>query len=192
MPTSPKKSLLKPVAKLDEDAQVVPIDSVRQHPKNARRSDMESIKESIRENGFYGALVVQRSTNLILVHNHAWQAARELGHKTIPVRFYDCDDETAERIVLVDNRTSDRGTYDDRLLASALKSLAETPKGLAGTGYSPSDLAVLERALVPAVPPVDFPKFDEGAGSSLVHKCPKCGFRFGAPGSGSKHPGPIQ
>jgi 3'-phosphoadenosine 5'-phosphosulfate sulfotransferase (PAPS reductase)/FAD synthetase len=109
----------------------VPIGSVQPHPKNARQGDIGAICESIKANGFYRPLVVQRSTTYILAGNHAWRAAAMLGMERVPVAYIDCDDETALRILLVDNRTNDLASYDDAALAELLQSLPS----LEGTGY---------------------------------------------------------
>jgi hypothetical protein len=47
----------------------------------------------------------------------------DLGWDEIDVYWVDCDDETAKRINLVDNRSADLGEYDSRALADLLRSL---------------------------------------------------------------------
>lgn len=59
--------------------EVVPIDSVRPHPQNPRRGNVDAIAQLIRANGFRGALVVQRSTGYILAGNPRWLAAKKAG-----------------------------------------------------------------------------------------------------------------
>ena len=117
----------------------VPIDMVSPHPENPRVGNVDAIADSILTNGFYGALIVQKSTNHIIAGNHRWKAAVQLGMKTVPTIMVDVDDEAAVRILLADNRTSDLGTYDDSALAALLSSLPN----LDGTGYTPDDLSEL-------------------------------------------------
>jgi len=112
----------------------VPLDAIRTHPKNPRRGDIDAIAASIRANGFYGALVVQRSSGFILAGNHRFLAAKKLGFSSVPVLFVDVDDRVAEKILLADNRTSDLAEYDDEALAELLSSLAQDDE-LEGTGY---------------------------------------------------------
>jgi ParB-like chromosome segregation protein Spo0J len=113
------------------------------HPQNPRQGDVGAIHESIAENGFYGALVVQRSSGRILAGNHRAQAAKAAGLQQLPALVLDVDDETATRILLVDNRTNDLASYDEAALAGLLLSIDE----LAGTGYTLDDLEALQHKL---------------------------------------------
>lgn len=85
------------------------------HPQNPRRGNLAAIVASIRSNGWFGVLVAQRSTRYVLAGNHRLAAAIELGYATVPVQWLDCDDRTALRILLADNRTSDLARYSDDL-----------------------------------------------------------------------------
>lgn len=116
------------------------------HPQNAREGDVGAIHESIERNGFYGALVVQKSTGHVLKGNHTLRAAAHAGAKSLPVIEVDCDDETAMRILLADNRTSDLATYDTDALIAALKGVAPD---LTGTGFDGDDLDALIRSTQP-------------------------------------------
>jgi hypothetical protein len=121
----------------------VPIDSVRPYARNPRRGSTALIRESLETHGQYRPLVVNRRTSEVLAGNHTWQAARDLGWAEIAVTYVDVDDQTAARIVLVDNRSSDLATYDDRELADLLASLDDFD----GTGYVDDDLAALLESL---------------------------------------------
>ena len=115
---------------------------IKQHPQNPRRGDDEAVGESIDVNGFFGAVLVQRSTGHILAGNTRWRAMRKRKAKSLPGFWIDCDDETALRILLADNRTSDLAVYDDATLRDLLVQL-EQQAGLIGTGYTDADLAAL-------------------------------------------------
>lgn len=113
------------------------------HHRNPRRGDVKIIAESLDKNGQYRAIVVNRGTltgrpNEVLAGNHTLLAARELGWATIEATFVDVDvdDDAATRIVLADNRTADRGTYDHESLMELLNDLPD----LVGTGYTADDL----------------------------------------------------
>lgn len=126
---------------LAHQIEIVPTDRLTLHPKNPRQGDVGGIYESISENGFYGTLVVQRSTGYVLVGNHRLIAAREAGLEEVPVFYVDVDDERALRILLVDNRTNDRASYNEAELTDLLKALSEDSReGLSGTGYDGEDL----------------------------------------------------
>ena len=81
--------------------------------------------------------MVNRPTGQILVGNHTYRAAVALGWPEVAVTYVDVDEAEARRIVLVDNRTADLGTYDDERLADLLTSVA---RDMTGTGYTTDDL----------------------------------------------------
>jgi hypothetical protein len=113
---------------------LVDIDSVSEWPDNPRSGDLEVLKESIRKNGFYAPIVVQRETNYVIAGNHRHQALREMGSTQVPVLFMDIDDIEATRMALADNRTSDLAFYNDEQLFALLDHLVQT-EGLEGSGY---------------------------------------------------------
>lgn len=131
---------------IEQDYEMVPVDRITTHPENARRGNIEVIRESIRTNGFYGACVVQRSTGHILVGNHRYLAAVEEGLAEVPVVWVDKDDWQARGLLLADNRSSDVGTYDDQLLIQLLQAASDDGL-LPGTGYDDHDIESLLVAL---------------------------------------------
>jgi DNA modification methylase len=114
----------------------VPTPSLTLYDRNPRRGNVAKIVESLRHNGQYRPIVVNRRTNQVLAGNHTLAAARELGWDEIAVTFVDVDDEQAARIALVDNRANDVAGYDDQMLADLLATLPD----LDGTGFEQSDL----------------------------------------------------
>jgi len=133
-------------------AEIVKISTLKPHPSNPRRGSVATIVESLKEHGQYRPIVAQRATGHIIAGNHTWQAAKELGWKDIAVTFVDVDDVEARRILLVDNRSSDLGIYDDEQLYELLKSTTEDYGSLLGTGYDQPALddlaAILEESLI--------------------------------------------
>jgi len=121
----------------------VKLDKLTPHPRNARQGDVGAIVSSLEAHGQYRALVVQKSTGYILAGNHTYRAMLALGWKDAHVNYLDVDDETALRILLVDNRSSDLATYDDDALASLLRELAGTETALVGTGFDGDELDAL-------------------------------------------------
>jgi hypothetical protein len=140
-----------------QEIQIVAIDSLTPHPRNARLGDVVAISESIVHNGFYGAVIVQKSSGHIIVGNHRWQAAKGTGADKIPCIMIDVTDEDAERIMLADNRTAELGGFDEAQLRDVLDGLAETSLGLAGTGYRQEDIDALLAGApdAAAAPPVN-------------------------------------
>jgi DNA modification methylase len=127
----------------EQEYELVPVGDIRPHPKNPRQGDVAAIVASIQANQFYGACTVQRSTGYILAGNHRWLAARECELTHIPVIWVDCDDATAVRILLVDNRTNDLASYDDPKLAEMLSDILREQGTLDGTGYDGGALDAL-------------------------------------------------
>ena len=110
---------------------VIPIGDVQPYPQNPRRGDVDAIAESLMAHGQYKPIVVDRKTNYILAGSHTWQAMQRLKWSSVNVTYVDVDEETAKRIVLADNRTSDLASYDDSALLALLESLPD----LDGTGF---------------------------------------------------------
>ena len=131
------------------------VDAIACHPKNARKGNVERIVESIRANGFYNPLIVQKSTNYILAGNHRYKAAVELGMETVPVVFVECDDRQARRIMLADNKTSDRGGYEKDALAELLQEVMGDG-GLIGTAWDATEVdKLLQEVQAGPAPTVD-------------------------------------
>lgn len=156
------------IQQLELDAELVDLAELTPHPDNPRQGDVGAICESIAANGWYGALVVQRSTGRIIVGNHRAVAAAQLGIERVPVVWLDVDDRTALRILLADNRTSDVADYDKAALADLLLGMAgDDPALLDGTGY---DADAVEKLLL-ETGAVDVPEVEE------PEHCPTCGQR---------------
>lgn len=151
-----------PAAVIAQGAELVPTDSLEQHPRNPRRGNVGAIVESIRANGFYAPLIVQLSRRRICAGNHRWLAARELGMPAVPVIWVDVDDDRALRILTVDNRSNDLAIYDDLALAEMLRDLRADTGTLAGTGFDDAALDEQLRALGIGIGEADFPALRTG------------------------------
>jgi hypothetical protein len=127
-------------AVLDQHFEMVEVRTLVTHPRNPNEGDYGAIQESVETNGFWGALVVQRSTRYVLVGNHRLVVARDAGITHVPVLWVDVDDTQALRILTGDNRTARLGSDKTDLLTEILIELAMSPTGLAGTGYDGDDL----------------------------------------------------
>lgn len=124
----------------------VPVTDLTPHPENARRGNVAAIVESLSTFGQYRPIVVQASTKHILAGNHTWQAATELGWKTVSAVLVDVDDTTAKRILVADNRLNDLAAYDHEALIDLLQSLEGD---LQGTGFTDEDVLDLLAAHTP-------------------------------------------
>ncbi|EMF20395.1 gp1 [Streptomyces gancidicus BKS 13-15] len=149
----------------------VPLARLRPYPGNAKIGNVPKILESLCRNGQYRSLVVREhddGTLTVLAGNHTLQALAahgpgDCGMATGPdsdrpcavcgnqpwepvarCEIVTCDDDTAARVNLVDNASSDAGTYDELALASLIDGLGDD---LTGTGYDEADLTRLVTAL---------------------------------------------
>lgn len=121
---------------------LVPIGELTPHPKNARNGDTDAIANSLQLHGQYRSIVAQESSHRILAGHHVYFAAMELGIEELEVELLDVDDDQAERIVLVDNRSADLGVTDPEALLGLI-ALAGGPEG---TGYTADEVDALRDA----------------------------------------------
>ncbi|MEU8040911.1 site-specific DNA-methyltransferase [Streptosporangium sp. NPDC049078] len=155
----------------------IPLDALTPFPGNAKRGDVNAILASLRRNTQYRSLVVREIENgplIVLAGNHTMQAFTAHGpgdcgqtakigdveqpcgvcrnqaawELTARCEIVRCDDDTARRINLADNRTPELGAYDNAALADLLDALGGD---LDGTGYTRVDLDELEESLRQAV-----------------------------------------
>jgi ParB-like chromosome segregation protein Spo0J len=127
----------------------VPLDELTPFPGNAKRGDVDQIRASLRRNGQYRSLVVREIPDgplIVLAGNHTMQALTAEGHHTARCEIVLCDDATARRINLVDNRAAELGDYDNEALAELLEPMAHD---LDGTGFTSEYLDDLLANLAP-------------------------------------------
>lgn len=152
----------------------IPIAELTRFPGNAKRGDVGKIRESIRRNGQYRALVVRQCDDglVILAGNHTHDAIAAEGHATARCEIVTCDDTTARRINLADNRTAELGEMDNDALAELLSYLDGDYEG---SGY--------DEAFVEAL--IDGPEPNPAAGLTDSDHVPE------APAEPTSKPGDI-
>lgn len=123
------------------DYELVGVETLREHPENPRRGDVDAIVAAIAANGWHGALLVQRATRYVLAGNHRLKAARILGMPEVPVLWCDVDAATARRLLVADNRASDLGGFDEAQLAAILAGSGPEDRG--AMLYTEADVALL-------------------------------------------------
>lgn len=139
-----------------EDLEItqVPLEELDHWPGNARRGVTSTIVDSMRNNGVFNPLVVQKNSNRIIIGNHRWEALKVLhaedpekwGDKA-PVMYLDVSDSRANKINLADNKTSDDAEWDDRLLVEQLAEIVEEEGTLEGTGFEDDEFDSLQALL---------------------------------------------
>lgn len=141
--------------------------------KNPRKGNVGAVAASLMAHGQYRPIVANIGTHTgrkleVLKGNHTLRAIRSLAQKhpddprwsTVQVHLIDVDEDQAMRIVLVDNKTSEKGGYDNAVLADMLGDLNETADGLGATGFTVSDLDELSSEL-PELGPDDYVDVDD-------------------------------
>lgn len=125
-----------------DDVVRVPINSLTPHPRNPRRGNVPVIRESLDSLGQFRPIVVnvRDGKNVIVAGHHLWRAAQESGLDEVLVLRVDVDEATHRRMMVIDNRSSDLGTYDDAALEALLLEV-RADGGLDATGYSEADMA---------------------------------------------------
>lgn len=145
--------------------QPVSLEDLQPFPGNARRGNVDLILDSLRANGQYKPLTVRRHGEalVILAGNHTylallrheeddragctdWELANDRpcqlciavdrDDPTALAHLIECDDATATRINLVDNKAADEGDYDQAALDAIVASL---DGDLVGSGYALSE-----------------------------------------------------
>jgi ParB-like chromosome segregation protein Spo0J len=162
-------------AVLPQSYELVEVRAIKPHPLNANVGDVEAIAESINAIGFYGALIVHRSTGHILAGEHRWRAARLGGLGELPAIVVECDDDTAERILVGDNAYARLARWDEGALVELLQRRQLAPLQLAATGITAEALGAMIRRAHP-----EAPSSFAGYGDDIEteHTCPACGYRW--------------
>lgn len=146
----------------------IEISKLKFYPGNARRGDIDLIADSLSKLGQYKPIVVNKD-GTILAGNHTVMAAQRLGWETIDVHRVDVDEDTAKRIVLVDNKANDQSTYDVEELVNLLTELPN----LDATGFTRDEVDELLESL-DALDDEDIPeppKDPQPEGHNLLVEC---------------------
>lgn len=132
------------------DAGKVPMGDIRPHPTNPREGDVGAVMESLQQFGQYRPIVVDQHGTILAGH-HVYWAANHLGWDSIWAVRIEVTEEQALKILLVDNRTADLGSYDDGSLSDLLHSISD----IRGTGYDMDDIAAIASGAAPTPRKVD-------------------------------------
>jgi ParB-like chromosome segregation protein Spo0J len=121
------------------------ISELVEHPRNPRRGVDAVVSRSITANGFYGAIIAHSATGYVLAGHTRRRALLAQGTTIAPVLWVECDDRTATRILLADNKTAELAEWDNDMLAEMLRDMGETE--YLGAGFTTYDLEALARQL---------------------------------------------
>lgn len=147
------------------DIEFVPIADVEKWPGNARVGDVGRIAASLETHGQFRPILLQRSSGRCIAGNHTHDAHLHLhamdederrlfresrgiepfdqynDYSTIAATWLDVDDDQAEEILLVDNKTQDEADYDWDALTEILTRRGNNE---AATGFTSEEVKALE------------------------------------------------
>lgn len=176
----------------DMRIEYVALDDLRKWPKNPKDHDLATLDESFNEFGYVDPIVVDEATGM-MVKGHGRLEQLEVRKKAnlepparvrvradgawmIPVvrgiRFK--NRRQAERYVVADNRISQLGGWDSRLLGELMKGW--DPSDLKGVGFSEKDLVHFV-----SLPDLDADPVTETEPTPSEYCCPKCHHEWSGP-----------
>lgn len=125
------------------------VDSLRHHPRNLATHDErnhEVVRSSLEDWGQVQNLVVQAGTGVVIAGNCRLDELRELGTAEVMVCEVACDDDEADRLAAVLNRSEELRGWEPGALAATLKGWREGGTDIARLGWDAKDFsAVLAR-----------------------------------------------
>ena len=148
-------------APVHRQTEIVPIDSLRPHPRNYKKhpeDQLAHIRASLRDNGWYRNIVIAQEGTILAGHG-VWEAAKLEGLTEAPVFRLPLDpnDPRALKVMTGDNELGKFAETDDRALTELLKEIKDADiDGLMGTGFEDAALAALVMVTRPASEMADF------------------------------------
>lgn len=116
------------------------------NPRAMPEDEMEKLKRSIERFGLVEPIVVRKRGNLVIGGHQRLEAARQLGHPTVPVVFVDVTDHEAKLLNLALNKI--QGRWDTMRLAALLQDLRTLPTSeLEISGFVKAEASAIIRAL---------------------------------------------
>lgn len=135
---------------LTQEIDKVKVSSLEEFPDNPNEGAQSALESSMERLGYYGALVVQKSTRRILAGNHRWAILmKESPGAEIPVIWLDVSDEEALAILVGDNHINRLGKDNNELLLKALKQIENDLNLLEATGYNEESIQALVDSVTP-------------------------------------------
>jgi len=138
----------KPQKTINDDKQHS-LDKIKTDPKNPKTHDarnIQAITKSLINFGQHRPIVVQKSTNIIIVGNGMYQAMRNLGWSHAWVVFVDDDNAQAIARKIADNKTSELGSWDTPVLEELVAELSVNLEDFEIPGFDKDELLELVEA----------------------------------------------
>jgi ParB-like chromosome segregation protein Spo0J len=95
------------------------------NPRHIPDAAVKKVATSIRELGWGAPLLARESDRRLIAGHTRYQAAKQLAHTIVPVRFIECSDAQADILALADNRLGEEADWDYKQLANVLRSFKD-------------------------------------------------------------------
>lgn len=178
----------------------LPIDDIQPDPRNPRAHEsIEDVKASILRFGFVDPVVHDdRTERIVAGHGRKealialrdqWRRDRQSvkvpdgitvkGDQWLAPVVYGLrteNDEEAAGLLVALNRLTETGGWIPQRTLDLLDEIAKATDGLAGIGFDDASIESLRKLAADAVPPDDFPEYDEDIATE--HTCPSCGYAW--------------
>ena len=133
---------------------LVPIESLKRHPRNPNThpdSQIKLLANIIAKSGFRSPIVVSKRSGFITKGHGRLDAAILLGMKSVPVDFQDYDSDESEMADMVaDNKIASMAEMDRAVLKEIMEELDTGAFDMLLTGF---DMAGIEELMTAAFPP---------------------------------------
>jgi ParB-like chromosome segregation protein Spo0J len=159
-----------------------PVASLRYDPRNARRhgpSNLDAIEASLRDHGQQKPIVIT-SDGVVRAGNGTLEAAMRIGATHVACVVYDGPIDRVERFAVADNRAAELASWDDDVLATVLRELAQAedfdPRLV---GFGESEFQRIVGDLDVESSEADGADLDESIADDVeMLECPACGHKF--------------
>lgn len=156
-----------------------PISGLRPTAGNPNNGDVDAVVASMLRWGVYAPIIANEETGEIIAGHTRYAALMELGAKMAPIIWTSADDTEHLGMLMADNKTARLARMDEALEMEAMRTLAESDKGLSGTGYSDSEMEKMAaRLMKEESTPL---QINLGGGrENLIHTitCPNCNYEW--------------
>jgi hypothetical protein len=171
------------------ELEYIPLQKLVKYPRNPKDHDLGAIQNAIASPvGFAFAVTVDTTTGYVVAGHGRIDSLMQMyndnphtppkrievndnGDWLIPVNKIALQDETElQQLIIMDNKISELGGWDEPMLVDVLRELADVGDGVLDvTGFDGDDLDSLLKQLEP---PIDFQSYDENI--EYDYCCPKC------------------
>lgn len=120
----------------------VKIGDIKPYKNNPRNNDnaVDIVARSIKEFGFKVPVILDKEGEIIAGHTRV-KAAIQLGLKEVPAIYAsDLNEQQIKAFRIMDNKTQDYATWDDKLLVEEFKILKEEGFDLELTGFTKEEI----------------------------------------------------